>query len=99
VKILVLGSGAREHAIVKALIRTGTPASNIIVAPGNAGMAQEVQCVAMDANDPKLVTEFATGNKIELAIIGPEAPLVAGVSDALRAANIPVFGPSQKARL
>jgi len=97
VKILVLGSGAREHAIVKALIRTGTPASNIIVAPGNAGMAQEVQCVAMDANDPKLVTEFATGNKIELAIIGPEAPLVAGVSDALRAANIPVFGPSQKA--
>jgi len=97
VKILVLGSGAREHAIVKALIRTGTPVANIIVAPGNAGMAQEVQCVAMDANDPKVVTDFATGNKIELAIIGPEAPLVAGVSDALRAAGIPVFGPSQKA--
>ena len=96
-KILVLGSGAREHAIVKALIRTGTPVANIIVAPGNAGMAQEVQCVAMDANDPKVVTDFATGNKIELAIIGPEAPLVAGVSDALRAAGIPVFGPSQKA--
>jgi phosphoribosylamine--glycine ligase len=97
VKILVLGSGAREHAIVKALIRTGTPAAEIVCAPGNAGIAQDVTCVPLNANDPAAVTTYATVEKFELAIIGPEAPLVAGVSDALRAAGIPVFGPSQKA--
>jgi phosphoribosylamine--glycine ligase len=97
VKILVLGSGAREHAIVKALIRTGSAASDIIVAPGNAGIAEDATCVALNANDPAVVTAFATEHKFDLAIIGPEAPLVAGVSDALRAAGIPVFGPSQKA--
>jgi phosphoribosylamine--glycine ligase len=97
VKILVLGSGAREHAIVKALVRTGTPAANVVCAPGNAGIAQDVTCVALNANDPAAVVEFATAQKFELAIIGPEAPLVAGVSDALRAAGIPVFGPSKNA--
>lgn len=96
-KILVLGSGAREHAIVKALVRTGTPAANVICAPGNSGIAQDVECVALNANDPVVVTEYAVEQKIDLAIIGPEAPLVAGVSDALRAAGVPVFGPSQKA--
>ena len=96
-KILVLGSGAREHAIVKALVRTGTPAENVVCAPGNAGIAQDVTCVALNANDPVAVTAYATAEKFELAIIGPEAPLVAGVSDALREAGIPVFGPSQKA--
>jgi phosphoribosylamine--glycine ligase len=97
VKILVLGSGAREHAIVKALVRTGTPAANVVCAPGNAGIAQDVTCVALNANDPAAVVAFATENKFDLAIIGPEAPLVAGVSDALRNAGIAVFGPSQKA--
>ena len=96
-KILVLGAGAREHAIVKALVRTGTPAEQVVCAPGNAGIAQDVTCVALNANDPAAVTAYATAEKFELAIIGPEAPLVAGVSDALRAAGIPVFGPSQKA--
>ena len=96
-KILVLGSGAREHAIVKALVRTGTEAANVVCAPGNAGIAEDVTCVALNANDPVAVVEFATTEKFDLAIIGPEAPLVAGVSDALRAAGIPVFGPSQKA--
>lgn len=96
-KILVLGSGAREHAIVKALVRTGTAASSIICAPGNAGIAEDVPTAKFDANDPKVVTDFAKANDISLVIIGPEAPLVAGVSDAVRAAGIPVFGPSQKA--
>ncbi|MEO0049131.1 MAG: hypothetical protein RL556_463 [Actinomycetota bacterium] len=94
---MVLGSGAREHAIVKALVRTGTPASSIICAPGNAGIAEDVPTAKFDANDPQVVTEFAKANDISLVIIGPEAPLVAGVSDELRAAGIPVFGPSQKA--
>lgn len=97
-KILVLGQGAREHAIVKALIRTGTPASEIIVAPGNAGISTDAPCEPnLNPNSPAEVAAFATERGIELAIIGPEAPLVAGVSDALRAAGIPVFGPSQKA--
>ena len=96
-KILVLGSGAREHAIVKALIRTGTAAEQIVCAPGNAGIAQDVRCEQLDANDPEKVVDYATAQNFALAIIGPEAPLVAGVSDALRKAGVAVFGPSQKA--
>jgi phosphoribosylamine--glycine ligase len=97
-KILVLGGGAREHAITKALIRTGTSAKDIIVAPGNAGIALEVEVEpGLDANDPLEVVKFALANEIDLAVIGPEAPLVAGVSDALRSQGIAVFGPSQEA--
>ncbi len=97
-KILVLGSGAREHAITKALIRTGTSAAEIIVAPGNAGIALEVEVEpGLDANDPLEVVKFALSREIDLAVIGPEAPLVAGVSDALRSQGIAVFGPSQEA--
>ena len=96
-KILVLGGGAREHAIVKALIRTGTPAEKIIVAPGNAGISAEVHCIAINPNSPLETTKFSLENQIELVIVGPEAPLVAGVSDALRREGIAVFGPSQMA--
>jgi phosphoribosylamine--glycine ligase len=98
VKILVLGGGAREHAITKALIRTGTASTDIIVAPGNAGIAKDAHTEpSLNANDPLAVVKFALQHNIELAIIGPEAPLVAGVSDALRSEGIAVFGPSQKA--
>ena len=97
-KILVLGQGAREHAIVKALLRTGTPVADIIVAPGNAGIALEVRCESgLNPNMPLEVVKFALEHGTELAIIGPEAPLVAGVSDALRSEGIAVFGPSQAA--
>ncbi len=96
-KILVLGSGAREHAIIKALIRTGTSAKDITCAPGNGGISQEVNCIALNPNDPAEVTGWAKGNNIDLVVIGPEAPLVAGVSDALREASIAVFGPSKAA--
>ena len=97
-KILILGGGAREHAITKALIRTGTPASDIVVAPGNAGIAQEVRTEPeLDASDVLDVVKFALSNQIDLAIIGPEAPLVAGVSDALRSSGVEVFGPSKNA--
>ena len=97
-KILVLGGGAREHAITKALIRTGTSVKDIIVAPGNAGIALEVEVEpGLDASDPLEVVKFALANEIDLAVIGPEAPLVAGVSDALRSQGIAVFGPSQEA--
>jgi phosphoribosylamine---glycine ligase len=97
-KILVLGQGAREHAIVKALLRTGTDSKDIIVAPGNVGIAAQVNCETdLDPNDPLEVSKFALERGIELAIIGPEAPLVAGVSDALRSQGIAVFGPSKLA--
>ena len=97
-KILVLGQGAREHAIVKALIRTGTDAKDILVTPGNPGIAKEVSCKSeLNPNDPLAVTKFALEHAIELAIIGPEAPLVAGVSDALRELGVAVFGPSKLA--
>ena len=96
-KILVLGSGAREHAIVKALIRTGTNPGAITCAPGNGGISQEVKTVDLNANDPEAVTAWALQENVGLVVIGPEAPLVAGVSDALRAAGIAVFGPSKAA--
>ena len=95
---MVLGGGAREHAITKALIRTGTLAADIIVAPGNAGIALEVQTEPdLDPTDVLAVVKFALSNQIDLAIIGPEAPLIAGVSDALRSEGIAVFGPSKNA--
>ncbi len=96
-KILVLGSGAREHAIVKALIRTGTNPSEITCAPGNGGISLEVSTINLDANNPEAVTAWALEARTDLVVIGPEAPLVAGVSDALREAGIAVFGPSKAA--
>lgn len=96
-RILVVGSGAREHAIVKALIRTGTPATDIVCAPGNEGIAKEVEIRAVDINDRLAVTKIALEERAELVVIGPEAPLVNGVADALREQGIAVFGPNQKA--
>lgn len=96
-RILVVGSGAREHAIVKALIRTGTPATEIVCAPGNEGIAKEVETREVDINDRLAVTKIALEERAELVVIGPEAPLVNGVADALREQGIAVFGPNQKA--
>lgn len=100
-RILVLGSGAREHAIVTALLRESaaedSPRHEIIAAPGNAGIAADVPVIALDPSNPGVVTEFALENDIELVIIGPEAPLVAGVADRLRQRGIAVFGPGKAA--
>ncbi|MBC7442425.1 MAG: phosphoribosylamine--glycine ligase [Ramlibacter sp.] len=95
-KILVLGSGAREHAIITALLRE-EPRHDIVAAPGNAGIARDVPVVPLDPADPEQVTNYANLNGIELVVVGPEAPLVAGVADALRTRGIPVFGPGQAA--
>lgn len=98
VRILVLGSGAREHAIVKALIRTGTPSENIVCSPGNEWIAKEVEVRSgIDATDQLEVVKVALEERVDLAVIGPEAPLVAGVADALREQGVAVFGPSQEA--
>lgn len=95
-RILVLGSGAREHAIVTALLSEGA-GHDIIAAPGNAGIANDVPIIHLDPTNPAVVTAFAFDNDIELVIIGPEAPLVAGVADALRARGIAAFGPGKAA--
>lgn len=96
VRILLLGSGAREHAILSALLAENA-GHEVTVAPGNAGIAGEAETISLDPENPKLVADFAADNGIELVIIGPEAPLVAGVADAVRKRRIPVFGPSKAA--
>ncbi|GAA3728521.1 phosphoribosylamine--glycine ligase [Leifsonia bigeumensis] len=96
VRILLLGSGAREHAILTALLAENA-GHEVTVAPGNAGIADDAETIALDPENPGLVADFAADNGIELVIIGPEAPLVAGVADAVRARRIPVFGPGRAA--
>ena len=96
-KILVLGPGAREHAIVLALLAEGAD-HDIVCAPGNAGIAASgVETPELAYTDPAAVAAFVQDRAFDLVIIGPEAPLVAGVADPLRAAGIPVFGPDEAA--
>ena len=95
-KILVIGSGAREHTIIKAL-RRDTEEHAILAAPGNAGISADAEIVGLNPANPKVVTEFAVTSDVDLVIIGPEAPLVAGVANALRKAGVAVFGPDKEA--
>lgn len=95
-KILVIGSGAREHAIVRALLRD-KESHTLVAAPGNAGIASIVETVSLNTTDSKLVAQYAQDQGFELVVIGPEAPLVAGVADEIRAVGIPVFGPDREA--
>lgn len=95
-RILVLGSGAREHAIVTALLREDA-GHEITAAPGNAGIAAVVPVVALDPANGAVVADYAMDNDIELVVIGPELPLVEGVADALRQRGIAVFGPGKRA--
>ena len=96
VKVLVIGPGGREHAIVRSLLADPN-VSEVHAAPGNAGISKLVPTHAIDANDPDAVAALATRLDVDLVVVGPEAPLAAGVSDAVREAGIPVFGPSKAA--
>jgi phosphoribosylamine--glycine ligase len=96
VRILVLGSGAREHAIIDALLSESVR-HEIVAAPGNAGIASAVPTVDLDPGDPAAVVEYAIEHAVDLVVVGPEAPLVAGVADPLRTRGIPVFGPGRAA--
>jgi phosphoribosylamine--glycine ligase len=94
--ILILGSGGREHSIAWA-VHQNPKCDKLIVAPGNAGIADVAECADLDINDGAAVVAFAVDQAIEFVIIGPEAPLAAGVADALRSAGILTFGPSAEA--
>ncbi|HVO33436.1 MAG TPA: phosphoribosylamine--glycine ligase [Elusimicrobiota bacterium] len=94
--ILVIGGGGREHAIVKALKRSPRVQS-LWCAPGNAGIAQEATCVPIPAENLRELIDFAETRSIDLVVIGPEAPLVMGLADHFRRANVKVVGPSAQA--
>ncbi|HCP81607.1 MAG TPA: phosphoribosylamine--glycine ligase [Octadecabacter sp.] len=94
--ILILGGGGREHALAWA-VKQNPKCDRLIVAPGNAGIAQIAECAAFDIDDGDTVANFCAENAVEFVIIGPEAPLAAGVADTLRDNGLVVFGCSQAA--
>jgi len=96
-KALVVGGGGREHAIVKAL-RRSSRVDEVLCAPGNAGIAADADCLPeVAADDALAIVAAAKGNGVDLAVIGPEAGLVAGAVDVLEDAGIPAFGPTRAA--
>ncbi|MFO0599190.1 MAG: phosphoribosylamine--glycine ligase [Myxococcaceae bacterium] len=95
-KVLVLGGGGREHALVWKL-RASPTVTAITCAPGNPGIAQLAECVPVEATRPDAVVALARQRGVDLVVVGPEAPLVAGVADALREAGFDVFGPGAAA--
>src|SRR5687767_2368028 len=98
-RILVIGSGGREHAIVWALRNTSPIPVELFCAPGNAGIGQLAQLVNVSVNDHAALAQFAETNSIDLAFVGPEAPLTAGLVDAFEAKGLPIMGTAAAARL
>ena len=94
--ILILGSGGREHSLAWAVLQN-PKCDRLIVAPGNAGIAQIADCATLDIENGGAVVSFAEENAIDFVIVGPEAPLATGVADRLREAGVLVFGPSAEA--
>ncbi len=94
-RILILGGGGREHALAVKLAES-PKVTEILCAPGNGGTAQIAQNITLDAGNPVAVAAYARDNGVDLLVVGPEAPLVAGVADATRNAGVPVFGPGRR---
>jgi phosphoribosylamine--glycine ligase len=92
-KIMVIGGGGREHALVRALVRSPR-SSELICTPGNAGIAEDARCLEIGVSDLDGIVAAAADENAELVLVGPEAPLVAGLVDALEEASVPAFGPS-----
>ncbi len=97
-KILVVGGGGREHAIIKK-IKENKNVEKIFALPGNGGIAADAECVNIKATDIDLVVDFAVENKIDYAVVAPDDPLVLGAVDALEAKGIPCFGPNKNAAI
>ena len=97
-KILVVGGGGREHAIIKAL-KKNPAAETIYALPGNAGMAPDAECVPIGAKDIPAIVDFAVENAVDFAVVAPDDPLVLGCVDALQARGIACFGPEAKAAI
>ncbi len=97
-KIMVIGGGGREHAIIKSLKKSRN-AGKIYALPGNGGIAEDAECVAIQAKDICGAVKFATENKIDFAVVAPDDPLVLGMVDALEAEGIPCFGPRANAAI
>jgi phosphoribosylamine--glycine ligase len=95
-RVLVVGSGGREHALVWA-IAASPLVDHVYCAPGNAGIAEEAECVAVAATDTAGLLDFCRRAAVDFVVVGPEAPLVAGLVDTLEAAGIAAFGPSAAA--
>ena len=97
-KILVIGGGGREHAIIKK-IKENKSVEKIYALPGNGGIASDAECVSISATDIDAIVEFAVNNAIDYAVVAPDDPLVLGAVDALSAKGIPCFGPEAKAAI
>ena len=97
-KILVVGGGGREHAIIKK-IKENKNVTEIFATPGNGGIAADATCVAIGAKDIDAIVDFAVENKIDYAVVAPDDPLVLGCVDALNAKGIPCFGPNANAAI
>src|SRR5580765_3567652 len=95
-RVLVVGSGAREHALLRALARD-PHVTDLHVAPGNAGTGALAQAHPLDVTDPEAIADLAGRLDAQLVVIGPEVPLVAGAADVVAARGIAVFGPSAAA--
>ena len=93
-RVLVIGSGGREHAIVWKLRQEG---ATLFCAPGNPGIAEIAECLPLSPNDFSALAECARAKEIDLTVVGPEAPLAAGIVDAFAQRGVPVFGPTQSA--
>ena len=95
-KALIVGGGGREHALAWKLKRDD-PTIELLAAPGNPGIAELARCIAVSANDVSKLVDLAVTEQVDLVVVGPEAPLAAGLADALRARGVPTFGPSASA--
>jgi len=94
-KVLIIGSGGREHALVWK-IKQSPKVTKIYGAPGNGGISKDAECVDIKADDIKSLLQFAKQNKIGLTIVGPEAPLAAGIVDEFTKAGLKIFGPAKE---
>lgn len=96
--VLIIGSGGREHALLDLVVKSGR-AKKIFAAPGNAGMAEAAECVAIPPENIEMLTSFAVKNAIDLTIVGPELPLTLGIVDDFEAEGLRILGPNKKASI